>query len=46
MVIENSFKKIFSRLCPFEDVTMVGLSPDDVDQFLQVNIILYPFIYS
>ena len=25
------------RLCPFEDVTMVGLSSDDVESFLQVD---------
>ena len=26
------------RLCPFEDVAMVGLSADDVESFLQVRI--------
>ena len=26
------------RLCPFEDVAMVGLSADDVESFLQVSL--------
>ena len=27
------------RICPFEDVSMVGLTEDLVDSFLQVNIL-------
>ena len=26
------------RICPFEDVAMVGLAAEDVDSFLQVNL--------
>lgn len=27
------------RICPFEDVSMVGLTEDLVDSFLQVNVL-------
>ena len=34
----GSNKMFVFRICPFEDVSMVGLTEDLVDSFVQVNI--------
>ena len=46
---EICFAGYVLRLCPFEDVAMVGLAADDVEAFLQVvkfsSNFLIPYLY-